>query len=279
MKMKSLFKIIIVTMVILGLVLPLFALRAEEGEPTKIQLLGEIGSLVNELIVLKDNPSLSAEEKENQEITLRKEALLKILALSLLETGDLKEKLKALDLENEEQKKIQNILFVLLAGYEDYYLELKERLLEEELFLGDLKDLTKEFKQWRKENYSKNVALVLNFILVFSEKSALKTADLRLEKIISDLNKLENAKLIKKQDFQELLNASIQHLTQAHLLNKKAKDLLMLTASTTLANLTAAPVDEKNEVRFLVKEALEEMKTAYKIFLEISQGVKQQLGF
>lgn len=277
--MKTILKIIIVTIVILGLVLPLLALRAEEVKPTKTQLLEEVGELVNELITLKDDGDLSAEEKERQEIALRKKAISKILDLSLLEIYNLKERLESLKLENEGQETIRDILLVLLDGYEAYYLELKVKLLDEELFLRDLKILATEFKHWRKANYSENVSLILNFILVFSEKSALKIADSRLEKINSDLDKLENAKLIKKRGLQEFLNASIQHLTRAHLLNKKAMDLLLLTASTTLANLTSAPVDEKNEVRLLVKEALQEIKAAYKNFLEISERVKQQLGF
>ncbi len=287
--MKSVIKIVVITIVILGLVLPLLTLRAEEIKLTKSQLLEQINAIVAEITALKNDQSFSDDEREKREITLQKEALSKVFDLSILEIGELKEKLQALELENEEQEVTRDRILTMLEKNEGYCLELKQKLDNGELTLKDLKGITKDFQQWRKIVYGKNITLVLNFILVFSERSALTIADKRLEKITNDLNKLDNAKLITKYNLQGLLSTSIQHLTQAHLLNKKAQVLLISSASTTLANLEQElltiysqenqDVPGTNEIRSLVKQALEEIKAAYKNFFTISDKVKQQLGF
>ncbi len=287
--MKPLIKIVVITIVILGLVLPLLTLRAEEIKPTKSQLLEQINVLVEDIAALKDNQNLSDIEKETREAALLKEALNKIFDLALWETNDLKEKMLAQELENNEQKAARDRILKILENNESYLLELKQKLVEEGLLLKDLKKITRDYQQWRKTIYNKNVNLILNFILVFGEKSALKIADKRLEKITNDLNKLENAKLITRYNLQGLLAASVQNLTQAHLFNQKALNLLMLSASTTLTDLeqellttsgqATSDVPETNEIRSLVKQALEEIKAAYKNFFIISDKVKQQLGF
>lgn len=303
---------IIIAIVILGMlssVLKFKAFAAETPANTNTEstlespLKGVINS-VDELVNLKDDNTLTAEEKIKKEIELRKDALLKIVELSLLETNNLKDKLNAIKTDNNEQEQIKNRLIETLEKNKAYIEQIKTNL-ENDLLLEEIKDLTKNFKTWREDYYNDSVKKSLAFSLVFQEKSALKTADSRLEKIISDLRKLENAKLIKKEDTKKLLDASIKNLTNAHLLNNKAERSLIsglkqyfaaedatTTAETlsgeenslsknetaTSTEVTKVKFEEKDEIKLLVEKSLDEIKNAYKNFLEISIRVKKKLG-
>lgn len=269
--MKTLIKVLLVTVVILALVLPFLNLRAEDFQAAKSEALKEINGLVDRLKNLKNNPDLSDQEKDQQETILRTQVLLKMVGLSQLETTDLANQLEALKLENDSQVNLKNQLLNSLNGLQDYYEKLNQELAGTgTLNLDEIKLLTKGFQAWRNNVYAKNFSSISNFILVFNEKTVLKIADARLEKIIADLNKLDGSKLINKDDFQLLLKAASLNLDNAHLLNKKAEDLLFLAASGTIAADTA-----NNKINFFVQGALKEIKSAYKNFLEISKRVKE----
>lgn len=275
---SKIIKIAIVTAVIAGLVLPLLNLQAAEINPaSKPETIKEVGQLVDDLTAVKNNEDLSDSDKEQQEIAIRREALVKILYLSKLEVQDLQVKLNSLNLDKIREQEVKSQFLELLKTYGEYY-EVLENELSEELSLLELKELTKDLQEWRRGNYGQKVALIANFIMVFKERDALETADARLEKIITDLKRLESAKLIKREALQSYLNASMQQLSRAKLLNKKASDLLLSAALTTFST-TPVEIGKKTEdAKQLIKESFYEIKSAYQSFLEISKKVKQQLS-
>ena len=276
--MAKILKIAIVAAVIAGLVLPFINLQAAETNPaSKPETIKEVGQLVDDLTALKSNGDLSDAEKEQQEIAIRAEALAKILYLSKLEIKDFQIKLDGLNLDKIREQEIKKQFMELLKTYEEYY-QVLENKLKEGLALWEVKELTKNLQEWRRGNYGRKVALIANFIMVFKEKDALETADARLEKIISDLKKLESAKLIQREALQSYLNASIQQLSRAKLLNKKASDLLFSAASATFSTAPAEIGKKTEDAKQLIKESFYEIKSAYQSFLEISKRVKQQLS-
>lgn len=255
----------------MALVLPFLNLRAEETENAKSTMLEELGGLISNLKNLKNNDRLSLNRKDQQEIILRSEALSKILNLASLETDDLRLKIGALLLESQEQKDLADNLSAAIEAFQAYYDGLKQQLAAAGT-LEEIKDLTKDFQNWRKANYSKNISLISNFILVFNEKEILGVADARLEKIVSDLNQLDGAGLIDKGDFQFLLKSASLNLGNARLFNKKAESLLFLSASNTVVVENADA-----RIKQLTQSALKEIKSAYKNFLEISKRVRDLL--
>lgn len=271
-------KILIIAAVIAGLVLPLLNLQAAEANPAaKSETIKEISQLVEDLTALKGNDELSETEKEQREIAIRREALVKILYLSKLEVEDFQIKLDELDLSQAREQEIKSQFMELLKTYEEYYRVL-EKELNEDLSLYELKDLTRGLQEWRRGNYGKKVALVANFILVIKERGALETADLRLEKIMADLKKLESAKLIRPETLQGYLNNAIQQISRAHLLNKKALELILSAGSATFSTAPMEIGKKTDDAKQLIKESFNEIKTAYQSFLEISRKVRQQLS-
>jgi hypothetical protein len=253
--MKVLFKYLIVTIVILGLIMPLLNLHAQE-----------LNGLYNELKMIKENFDLPADEKEKQEAALRKEALLKILDLSLAETENLINDLETLELNTEEQQKWRNDLIDILQTHREYYEKLKKELLVANLSINNSKLLAKGFQIWRKNSYNKNIPLITNFILIFNEQKVLKVADARLEKIVSELTYLEETNQLDKQKFELFLKNAKTALQNAWALNKKAERSLF-------------DGENVSDIKLLVQASLKEVKDAYKEFLAISKKVKQLLNF
>lgn len=257
--MKNLFKFIVVAIVILGLIMPLLNLSAQEIPSGK----SELNELSNDLKTLKENDELEADEKENQEISLRKEALLAILNLSVAEAEKLIKTLESFELDGDQQE-IQDHLIYRLQRHLNYYEKFKKEL-PANLSLADLKLLAKGFQIWRKSNYNKDLPLVSNFILLLNEQKILGVADARLEKIIADLNRLEESGLLEKQDFSSFLENAGADLKNAWALNKKAEQSIFNSKN-------------QNDIKLLIQTSLKEIKNAYTEFLEISKKVKQLLS-
>ncbi|MHB9019643.1 MAG: hypothetical protein ACYC3G_02065, partial [Minisyncoccota bacterium] len=103
------------------------------------------------------------------------------------------------------------------------------------------KNLAQEYKDWREQNYNIYVKKLTVFILTFQEKNVLKTANTRLEKIMTDIKKLESAKILKKEDTWKFIDSAMKSLTNAQIFNSNAekiitdlieKDIIYIASST-----------------------------------------------
>ena len=291
--LKHIIKVTLVTLVIAGLILPFLQLRA--AEPEKASSGKDAGRILDELAALKENSVLSPSERTRQEITIRKEALSKIIELSNEELDALASKLAALDFPEKTQwAAIRERLTALIGTYADYQRATGSALASESDLAG-IKDLSRAYKAWREDYYIPATRMMLNFILIAQEKAVLQTADSRLEKIISDLKKLESAQLISNGDFQSSLDLSVTHLADAGLYNKEAERLFFAalaandffaTASVagirdtaSSASSTAAKIQAGERIASLIEKSLTEIKSTYLGFLDISKLVKKKLGF
>ncbi len=295
---KSIIKILLVAVVIAGLVLPLLNLRAEEIKTQKTETLKEVNGLVSDLINLKDNNDLSAEEKALGETRIRKEALKKIFDLFLLEISDLQNKLNELDLQDQQLVDIRTRTLALLQGYTEHSQELTQQL-DNNLTLEGLKGLARDFKIWRETYYNPQIQILVDFLLVFGEKSALKTANTRLDKIIADLKKLENTKLIRNSDYTPNLAKAMDTLTNAYVFNQRAEKMIlekiirnqllstttsptvlfaMSPATSTNATSSSKVLTNADEIKSLIERSIQEIKNTYTQFLEISKTIKKKLS-
>jgi hypothetical protein len=240
MKLKQLYKlftIIIVSLVVLGLTLPLLNIFAQENLKAP---LGEVMNKLDELVELKDDNTLSEEEKEEKEILVRQEILNKIVDLSLLEVENLKNRINSLDLELENQIIIAEKFLEILEKNIEYSNELKESNDKKDITLEEVKNLAQEYKDWRENNYSKYVKKIFTFILVFQEKQVLKMANTRLDKIMSDLEKLEKANILKKEDTWKFINTSMDNLANAQISNSKAEAIIIRLIEKEIINIASS---------------------------------------
>lgn len=280
-----------------GLFLPAVKVYAENDLKS---VLKEVAGKIEEISELKNNPSLDGETKEKRELQARKEALEKIFNLTLLENQDLKDKLAATQNLNGDQKKIQKALLGQLAENENAYKEMRNRLETIET-VKEVKQSAVDFKNWRAAVYNPKVEKIVSFTLAFQQKNALETAANRLEKIKADLKKLEDAQIIKKEDTASLLKKAGASLNEAENLNKKAGDLateilteelfpfkpqtnltqtnpeeIQLTSSNQINSKTSPK--EAPSVKALIEESLKQIKTTYRIFIEIGKLAREKIN-
>lgn len=256
--MKKVFRIFVIVIIILvTLSLTLSPIFAQENlqVPNK-----EVSNKVDELVELKDNDTLSDEEKEIKEIRIRKEALGKITDLSLLEIKNLEDKINSLSFESDAQNKIKEAFLEILNKNKVYSEDLKLKAENEELTLEEVKDLAQEFKDWREENYNKHIKKLTVFILTFQEKNVLKTANIRLEKIIVDIKKLESAKIIKKEDTWKYIESAMKSLANAQILNSDAEETIIATIEKTIINIATSTPEIAMEIGTTTPEKIETKK-------------------
>ena len=163
--MKKLFRIsviIIITLVILSLTLtPIFAQENLQA-PSK-----EVSNKVDELVELKDDNTLSDQDKEIKEIRIRKEALGKITNLASLEIKNLEDKINSLNFESNTQNQRKEVFLEILDKNKKYSEELRLKTENDELTLEEVKNLAQEYKNWREENYNRYIKKLTVFILTF----------------------------------------------------------------------------------------------------------------
>lgn len=223
--MKKILKILVIVIIILvTLSLGLSPIFAQENLQTPNK---DVANKVDELVELKDDSTLSDQDKEIKEIQIRKEALNKITNLSLLEIKNLENKINSLDLESGAQNKIKEKFLEILDNNKKYSEDLKTKTENEKLTLEEVKNLAQEYKDWREENYNKYVKKLTVFILTFQEKNVLKTANTRLDKIMTDLKKLESTKLLKKEDTSKFINSAMKSLANSQIFNNNAEKMIM----------------------------------------------------
>ena len=268
MSFKNKEKILTAISAVLAFLGFLFILPSAYAEGNLQSVLREVAEKVGAIGEIKNNLFLNAEERGAKELQARKDALLKIFDLTLLEDGDLKEKLIGVKNLNESEKKLRDNLIASLEENGNAYSEMKNRL-EDADSIEKVKQLAIDFKNWRSLVYNPKVEKIISFTLVSLEKNILETANQRLEKIKSDLEKLEGAKLIKKEETAGLLKKSIASLNRANELNHQAKLIL-------LKNLNED--EEAPAIKSLVEESLKEIRITYKIFIEIGNLVKARIA-
>jgi hypothetical protein len=318
---------IVILFVIAGLTLPLLKIYAAESAPSQDNSqasqdsqasLEQVQGTVDELVQLKDDSSISAQEKEKQEIQIRKKALDQILDLSLSDIKNLEDKLNALTLTTDDQKAARGLFLAILDKNINYSESLKVDVDKDGITLDEIKNLAQEYKDWRANNYDTYVKKMTAFILIYQEQGVLKIANIRLDKIISDLNNLEKTNLINKEDTWDLLNLSMNSLGNAKIYNDSAakivagyvQDLLAAASSTqeqitattspeslvetlatssqlkiemasTTATSTATSAKQINiddKSHSLIEQSLQEIKNAYNDFIKISNIVSQKLN-
>ena len=241
-------------------------------------------------------PEISPAEKLKQNTEQKRNALAKIFDLTLLEDQDLKTRLNNLKNLTPAEETAKNALLNLFEENVGSYQVMRKRLARAN-DSGGIKELALDFKEWRKAVYKPKVEKIVTFTLIFQEKNILAMAAERLEKIKSDLEKLESAKLIKKDDTENLLADAETSLQQAQLLNAQARNGFLALAMKELKNYfgtsTQAILLELKESskdspddktakslspKELAEETLKEIRQLYKIFIDIGRLAKNKIG-
>lgn len=278
-------KYITAIILIAGLLSPVIPIYAQETFKTVLE---EITEKMEQIEGIKNNTTLTAEEKAIEETTIRKEILSKIFELTLLENQDLKTKLADVKNLTEKEGGLRDNLLKMLKENELVYQLMQERL-EKAQTLNEIKQLAADFKDWRALVYNPKVEKIVAFILVFQEERILEIARERLQKIAGSLEKLETTNILKKEDTAQLIQKAVKNLDEAEVLNDRAKKIIVYLLNNELSQQIKWGIGDSliysqdsfittATVKINVNNSLEYIRSAYKLFIEIGNLVKQKLN-
>jgi len=175
------------------------------------------------------NNLIAKNEEGDKNLNFKINAFREIINLSMEESKNYAEKLltsgkeKEYDLWVEESLKKMTDILSHLKELEKYLDENEGKIIAE-----DIKKITLDFQNWRKETYLPLLEQLQDFFLIKQEFEAIQTANKRLNNIKKDLEKLRG--IFKKADtafIEKQLSSSTENIKGAEELNKNALSIFL----------------------------------------------------
>ena len=242
---------------------------------------------------INQSSTSTASNSPISEFESRKEALSDALKASHDELNELKDEINAARVDSDAWQKIKVELLNQADHLRAYYDEIGEKLNDKNINSESIKSLANELRSWREKTFREYLKKSINFILIFGEIDLLKIADSRLDKISSDIIRLEKQSISKIKSLKPLFDQAQTHLKLAHDLNDGAKKLLynyfelssrqaadtetskekteLQTELPEIIQTEKKPTDPQEIIRDMSQKSLEELKTAYIIFVKMSK--------
>lgn len=224
---------------------------------------------------------------------VRKEAVLKVIEFSLVETKDFIKKIQSFKNLSPELVRLRKFLLESLQALLTDQVEFLNQLNSESLNSEALTQLAVDFKKWRGGIYVLELKKAIDFVLALQASNILKIADSRFLNIGEDLRRLRGSKIIDTQSLQPLLVGAGLDLKEAHKIQKAvlaavldylpAATSTQLTTATSTQQVAATTTLEVSdgasapEVKSLIGDLLVKIKSVYKKFLAMSRIVDAQL--
>lgn len=264
------------------------------------------------LLVINEEENLTDTERFEK----AKAGLEKALSLALDKVNLLTAELDSREFdEAAREAELKTGFLQNLDEYRAYYSDTLDRVASLEN-LESVQTLAKEVKVYRDTVYSPGAEGIVEFILIFYSEDVIQTATERFEKITQDIEKLESLGLVEPGAFTEQMTSIESLLISASELRIQAKDMIILpddASSTAVGAETedlgeielniadSVPMDEPEEEvtedgstktqetidentdeektpKNLLEESLNNVKSSYEVFLEISGAVREVLG-
>ncbi len=227
------------------------------------------------------------------DIESRKQILRDVLETSQTEISDLKSKLTNLKLDNSDWGSLRDNLINKLSDFQDHYNNIQDEInsTSSPLTIDDVKSLARDLKDWRENTYSPELDKITSMILIFKSNDILNITQSRIDKISSDIEKLDKQHIIKTDSLKDYLSQASKHLQNAKTIIEKSKKLYFesMTVSNfqdnqdnaTTTDTTAQSADTANKqtdvqgmIRNMTKDSLKELKATYEIFFQMNDAIK-----
>ena len=269
------------TLVLLTALIATNIAKAEE----KVDCNTNIKERLDTLLSAKDTLDISADTKAEAEFSARKDLLSTILSCSKEETIDLKEKINILSPRDKEDQELKNRFTTSLDNFIKYYEEKEKLFSDKKDNENDIQDLAKDILSWRKDVYNLEITHVVDFVFIYKQREVNEIAGKRLQKINTSLKTILS---VQNNQIKALLNKSSIKINNAKKLTEKAHEVLAnqlieeQKIETATSTISTNPPEEKVKEKIprdLVKSALDEIKSAYEDFFEISRLVSKILGY
>ncbi len=170
---------------------------------------------LDDLVTAKD-------ENQADDLGLRVETFRQVLDLAKAEAKDFEFKLITVDKDEvfeSWKKEVMNSLtkdMVFIDSQKELLSDIKS------IDLAKVKEIARDFKNWRDGEYLPLASQIQDFLLVKQEARAVQTAQARLQKITADIKNIKQSKITNSKDIKNFLNKSKTLISQAAELNEKA---------------------------------------------------------
>lgn len=252
---------------------------------------GDVNSIdqkVDELNTIRDDSSLSASDKAAKEFRAQEDILNGVTGLSDNEIASAKDKLGKLpdfDQDSPEQKLRDNYLTEL--GTYSAYFDAEKQKIKEATSLDDLKTIASDLKAYRAGGYNDELQNMVTFTLLYYADEITATARTRLDKITSDIAKLQDAGFLKKGFAQNSLSKADGLIKDAVKLHDQAEIMILRPvqeqttgdkANPTMDTGTDKKATPPPTARDLIEKSISDIKSAYNIFLQVGKDARKALG-
>lgn len=266
-------KLIISALIVAGLFLPAPKSYAQESFQSSFR---DFAGKISAFLTFRKTAETSPEEKAQQEIQIRKEAVQKIFDLTKLEQADLLNRLSSLKDLNDQQKKMRSALTDFVKENSNSLNEIQSRL-ERAGTLEEIKQLAADFKNWRTLVYNPKTEKVVAFTFVFQGKNILSVADDRLERVKNDL--ADYQKSLKESDdtADGIFDKAESDIREAGELNEQARNLIMIALSNSMSpakNMKSAEKEITRDIsdsKTFTEKAMQNVRDAYSEFLKLGK--------
>lgn len=228
--------------------------------------LSQTKETMQKLAEIKDDTSLSPQEKETMEISLRKDILLAIVDVSRKQSQELKDRIGSIAFpQSEDWDRIKARLLDDINSSLTFYDATQAQLEDKNLSLNDIKDISLKLETRKSAQFDAATEQASITVSALNIGDILKLADERLAKISTDVDKVYGQKIVKNPSLRGMLDRSARALQESHRLDDKSKDVILgIYGGNESKEAAEYRQGIENEIRAIkVRSMSKEEKAAY----------------
>jgi limonene-1,2-epoxide hydrolase len=244
---------------------------------------------------IRGDQSIATDTKITEEISAQQNILNEVIALSTNEISTLQTKLNDLTTfaTDSEEYSLQSNYLAELSSYNEYFTQ-ESAIVASASTLDQLQTVAANIKAFRDAGYNSEIYNMVTFTLLYYDAGIISTAENRLNSVGSDLDTLENQQLLSNTNpLDDEVSEAMILINKASSLHDQASGIILQalpgdSASTTpgLASDTASTssvggstTTSATSTRALIEKSITDIKSAYKIFIDVSTNINAQLNF
>lgn len=252
--------------------------------------INSIQNEVNNLANIRNSTSISNSAKTAEEVAAQKKVLQGVIALSKNEINAAQEKLNNLPTFDKDSAGyvLQNNYLTELGAYSKYFAE-ESSIVANATTSSQLQAVATDIKNFRNSGYNSEIYDMITFTLLYYDASIISTAGSRLSSIKSDLSSLESSQLLANQSaLDDEVSQAADLINTASTLHDQASDLILQTSSSTESASTTSSLNASStatttkaaanpDPRSILEKSINDIKSAYQIFIKVANSIKDQL--
>ncbi len=224
---------------LLGSILLVSSAQAASDVATKIS---ETKEVVQQLLEIKDDTTLSEPERQQLELQLKKNITIRVVDIAQAQIKEMREQMdKVAFPDSDDWNEVKKFVYTSIESYDTFYKESKRSLESNELSLEDVKIIAQRIGTKKNEEIDPFLQKATNISTTFGISEIVKRADERRKKVLSDVDKIYSQKLTTEKDLRDAFEKAAQSVTDARTFNNKAKEI-MLNLYTVDATPLPSPI-------------------------------------